>query len=145
MPAWGIVVTPGNQNEFSMYISEHYRWPDNRLRRITVGRHRFASIHAGAGKGGDVVTKPITFTGDTLTLNYATSAAGSVKIELQDEAGKPLAGFTEADMSPLYGNEFDAPIAWKGGSLSALAGKPIRMRFVLIDADVYAFHFAKSK
>ena len=36
MPAWGIIDTPGDAMTFSMYISEHYRWPTNRLRRLTV-------------------------------------------------------------------------------------------------------------
>lgn len=134
MPAWGIVQTPGDANSFSMYISEHYRWPDNRLRRLTVPRHRFASIHSGP-TGGEVLTKPFTFTGDQLLLNYATSAAGSVKIELLDEAGGSL-----GDRITLFGNEFDAPVMFK--NLAAHAGKPVRLRFTLIDADVYAFHFA---
>src|SRR5204862_2023166 len=86
MPAWGIVqLDPG---EFSMYISEHYEWPDNRLRRITVRRHGFASVHAGAS-GGEFITRPVTFTGKNLILNYATSAAGIIQVEIQDEQGKP--------------------------------------------------------
>jgi hypothetical protein len=144
MPAWGIIPTPGDENEFSMYISEHYRWPSNRLRRLTIPRHRFASIHAGASKG-EVVTKPLTFTGDQLQLNYATSAAGSVVVEVQDESGKPLAGFAEADAQPVYGNEFDAKVQWKCGDLSQLAGKAIRLRFVLADADVYALKFTPAR
>ncbi len=139
MPAWGIAETaPG---EWSMYVSEHYRWPDNRLRRVVLPRHRFASVHAGAS-GGEFVTRPITFTGDRLLLNYATSAAGSVQVELQDTAGKPLAGFALADMAPLYGDELDAAAIWKSADVSSLAGKPVRLRVVLKDADVYALRFA---
>ena len=40
MPAWGIVQL--DPAEFSMYITEHYEWPDHRLRRITARRHGFA-------------------------------------------------------------------------------------------------------
>ncbi len=142
MPAWGIAETaPG---EWSMYISEHYRWPDNRIRRLVLPRHRLASAHAPAA-GGEVTTRPFTFTGDRLVLNYATSAAGSVQVELQDAAGKPLPGFALADMPPLYGDELDATVAWKSADVSSLAGKPVRLRFVLKDADVYALHFADAK
>ena len=63
MPAWGIVQT--SPDEFSMYVSEHYRWPDNRLRRVTVRRHGFASVHAGFG-GGEFTTPVLTFGGDRL-------------------------------------------------------------------------------
>ncbi len=142
MPAWGIAETaPG---EWSMYISEHYRWPDNRLRRLVLPRHRFASVHAGAA-GGEFTTRPLTFTGDRLLLNYATSAAGSVQVELQDAAGKPLPGFALADMPPLYGDELDATVVWKSADVSSLAGKPVRLHCVLKDADVYALRFADAK
>ena len=60
MPAWGIVQT--SPNEFSMYVSEHYRWPDNRLRRVTVRRHGFVAAHADA-KGGEFTTPVLKFAG----------------------------------------------------------------------------------
>jgi len=136
MPAWGIVqFDPG---EFSMYISEHYEWPDNRLRRITVRRHGFASVHAKAS-GGEFTTRPVTFDGKNLILNYATSAAGLIQVELQNEAGKPIEGRMLADMPPLFGDELDAVVAWKTGpDLSELIGKVVRFRFVLKDADLFA-------
>ena len=136
MPAWGIVqLDPG---EFSMYISEHYEWPDNRLRRITVRRDGFASAHAGAA-GGEFTTRPVTFTGRSLILNYATSAAGSIQVEILDEAGKPVQGKALGDMPPLFGDELDAVVSWNSGSdLSSLIGKPVRFRFLLKDADLFA-------
>ncbi len=136
MPAWGIVQL--NDDEFSMYITEHYEWPDHRLRRLTIRRHGFASMHAEAA-GGEFTTRPVTFSGKNLILNYATSAAGSLQIELQDEQGKPITGYTLADHAPLFGDELDAVIKWKsGGDLSALVGKPVRFRFLLKDADLFA-------
>jgi hypothetical protein len=139
MPAWGIIETPGDATTFSMYISENYRWPTNRLRRLTIRKHGFASMHAGASEG-EFVTKPITFTGDRLTLNFATSAVGSVRVELQDEAGKTL-----AESETIYGDELEHVVAWKGGrSIGELSGKPVRLRFVLKDADVYAFRYRRG-
>jgi hypothetical protein len=135
MPAWGIIETPGDVTTFSMYISEHYRWPSNRLRRLTVRKHGFASMRAGATEG-EFVTRPITFAGDRMTINFATSSAGGVRVELQDEAGKTL-----AESAPMYGDELDRRVAWKGDGVSAHAGKAVRLRFVMTDADVYAFRF----
>lgn len=136
MPAWGILQL--DPAEFSLYISEHYEWPDNRLRRLTVRRHGFASVHAGAA-GGDFTTRLLTFTGKSLILNYATSAAGALQVEVQDEQGKPIEGRTLADMPALFGDELDAVVTWKsGGDLSDLVGKPVRFRFVLKDADLFA-------
>jgi hypothetical protein len=133
MPAWGIIET--QPAEFSMYASEHYEWPDNRLRRLVIPRHRFASVHAT--RHGEFVTPPLKFAGDKLNLNYSTSAAGSVQVELQDEQGQPLAGFALADTQPIYGDELDRAVEWRGGSLSNIK-QPIRIRFVLNDADLFA-------
>ena len=139
MPARGIV--QANPHEFSMYISEHYAWPDNRLRRVTVRRHGFGSMHAGHG-GGEFTTRPLTFAGKNLILNYATSAAGSVQVEIQNEQGKPLPGFSLAEMDLLFGDELDAVAKWKSGDdLSSLVGKPVRLRFALKDADLFALKF----
>jgi hypothetical protein len=77
-------------------------------------------------------------------LNYATSAAGSVQIEVQDEKGKALPGFTFQEMPELYGDEFEAAATWKAGSdLSALQGKNVRLRIKMKDADLYALRFAE--
>jgi hypothetical protein len=142
MPAWGIVQT--SPDEFSMYVSEHYGWPDNRLRRVTVRRHGFSSAHAGAS-GGEFTTRPLTFSGDKLVLNYATSAAGSIAVEVQDENGKPLPGYALTDMKPLYGDELDAAISWKSKKdVSSIAGKPVRLHFVMRDADIYSIRTAKT-
>lgn len=136
MPAWGIVQL--DPTEFSLYLTEHYEWPDHRLRRVTVRRHGFASMHAGAA-GGEFTTRPFTFTGASLILNYATSAAGSVQVELQDLDGKVIAGRSLADMAPLFGDELDAVVRWKNGAdLSPFVGKPVRLHFALKDADIFA-------
>jgi tetratricopeptide (TPR) repeat protein len=136
MPAWGVVQT--TPDEFSMYVSEHYMWPDNRLRRITIRRHGFASVHAGSDEG-EFTTRPLIFSGEELTLNYATSAAGSVQVEIQDERGQPIPGYTLDEMEPLFGDELDAVVKWKSGeNLSNLPGRPVRFRFKLRDADLFA-------
>lgn len=136
MPATGIVQT--SPDEFSIYVSEHYDAADNRLRRMTIRRHGFASVHAGADEG-EFVTRPLTFTGKRLVINYSTSAAGSVVVEIEDAAGRPIVDHALSDMTPLYGDELDAVVTWKTGSdLSGLIGKPVRFRFVMKDADLFA-------
>jgi hypothetical protein len=140
MPAWGIAETsPG---EWSMYISEHYQWPDNRIRRLVLPRHRLASVNAGA-RGGEFTTRRLKFQGQRLMLNYATSASGSVQVELQDEAGQPLPGYRLADSIPMFGDEIDEAVRWQSSDdVSSLAGQCVRMRIALKDADLYALRFA---
>lgn len=140
MIAKGIVDT-GN-GEWSLYISEHYGHPSHRIRRLTVRRQGFASMSAGAD-GGEFITHPLRCTGRRLLLNYATSGAGSLQIEIQDETGQPIPGFASADMPELYGDELEASATWKQGSdLSRLKGRVIRLRVRLQDADLYALRFA---
>jgi hypothetical protein len=99
-------------------------------------------MHAGA-RGGEFTTPPLIVRGGRLVLNYATSAAGSVQVEVQDAGGRPLPGFAAADMPPLYGDELDATVRWKKGSdLSALKGQTVQLRVRLKDADLFALRFA---
>ena len=140
-PAVGIL--PLREDEWSMYVSEHYGWPDNRLRRLSLRPWGFASVN-GRYAGGTMVTRPLIFEGRELRLNYSTSAVGSVRVELQRADGEPLDGHTLDDMEPLYGDKLDGTVKWQGASdLSGLAGEPVRMRIELKDADVFAFRFAR--
>lgn len=141
MPAAGIVQT--SQDEYSMYISEHYEWPDNRLRRLTIRKNGFASVHAGFA-GGEVVTRPIRIQGKRLSLNYATSAFGSVAVEALDAQGKPIEGFEASNMEALFGDETEAEAKWKTVKLDALRGKTVRFRILLKDADLYALRIADN-
>jgi hypothetical protein len=141
MTAWGIIQTA--PDEMSVYYSQNYRYPDHHMRRGVLRLDGIASLHAGA-KSGELITKPITFRGEQLVLNYATSAAGSVRIELQDAAGKPLPGYTLDDAVELYGDQIAEAYRWKqGADVSKLAGQPIRVRFVVRDGDVYSYRFGK--
>jgi hypothetical protein len=127
----------------SLYASESY-WTgiSNTTRRYALRLDGFVSVNAPM-KGGELVTKPLTFQGGKLLINFATSAAGSVRVELQDATGKPHAGFALDDCPPIFGDTIERPVAWKsGGDVAALAGKPVRLRFELKDADLYAIRFA---
>ncbi len=101
----------------------------------------FVSVQAPFS-GGELVTKPVVFEGKKLVMNYSTSAAGSVSVELQTEFGKPIDGFTLADCGEIYGDEIERVVSWKGNSdLSKLASTPVRLRFVIRDGDLYSIRF----
>lgn len=145
--AWHLVETvsdlgPHAPNELSLYAVENY-WmePGSSLRRYTLRLDGFVSIQAPAS-GGGCVTKPLTFAGSELRLNFATSVAGDIKVEIQDEAGQPIEGFALDDCDPIYGDSVDRPVVWKQGTqVSDLAGRPVRLRFELRDADLFSFKF----
>ncbi len=89
-----------------------------------------------------MLTRPFTFTGARLSLNISTSAAGGARVELQDAGGRPLPGYALEDCWEIVGDTLDYTARWKGGAdLSGLAGKTVRMRLALRDADCYSFRF----
>jgi hypothetical protein len=144
--AWGLVSLPEAPGELSVYASEaYYTGPDSRLRRFVYRLDGFVSLRSSS-EGGDLLTKPICFAGDRLVLNFTTSEAGSVQAEIQDCDGRAIDGFALADSIALAGDAIEQPVAWKsGGDVSALAGRPIRLRLVLRNADVFSFRFQEQR
>lgn len=140
-PALNLVQT--GPTEMSLYVNQHYGQPTARLQRYSLRLDGFASVRA-AYEGGELVTKSIRFDGDRLVLNFATSAAGGIRVEIQDAEGTPLPGFTLDDTVELIGNEIEREVRWKhGADVSRLAQQPVRLRLVMKDADVYALRFQK--
>ena len=146
---WHLVETPsslpGAPNELSLYATESY-WhgKGSALRRYTLRLDGFVSINAPM-KGGELVTKPIRFAGDRVEMNLATSAAGSIRVEIQDADGNPIPGYELANCQELFGDTLDLTVKWnKGNSLGDLAGQAVRLRFEIKDADLYSFQFNAS-
>ena len=139
-PALNTIQT--SPTELSFYVNQNYAQPTAHLRRYSLRLDGFASLHAGAKKG-ELITKPFVFSGKTLTINFATSAGGGVRIEFQRPDGTPLPEFTSDQCAEQIGNEIERPVRWKQGTdVSWLAGTPVRMRVVMQDADLYSFRFA---
>lgn len=133
----GLLALPGKPDELSVYATEaYYQGPGSRIRRFSLRVDGFVS--ASAAKG-ELITQPITFTGSKLTLNLVSG--GESRVEVQDDAGKPLPGFTLEDCTVLKGDFIDKAVIWKGGSLDQLTGKPVRLRFELREADLFSLKF----
>lgn len=127
---------PGEPDELSIYAGDHYRVEAVELVRYAVRLDGFFSLSAG-WPGGWMLTKPLTFSGGCLTINFTTSAAGHVKITVCGENGNPISGYK----SPrLFGDSVRRPADFEK-PLSALSGKPVRLRFDLCDADLYSMKF----
>jgi len=148
---YGLLVTkadaPGAPDELSLYVQDGGGWTSHgkasRFRRYTLRIDGFVSAHA-AMSGGEVLTKPFTFEGTQLVLNVATSAAGHVRVEIRDASGEPVEGFTLEDCPEIFGDEVERPVAFTSGrNPGQLAGRPIRLRFELRDADLYSFRFRR--
>lgn len=132
---------PTGPGEISIYKQAHYAQPTAHLLRYTLRTDGFASVNAPYS-GGEILTKPLTFSGRELVLNFATSAAGSIKVEIQAPSGAALPGHTLAEARELIGDDLERVVSWqKGADLGALAGQAVRLRFVMKDADLYSMRF----
>lgn len=138
-PALNVVQT--SDTEMSVYVNENYAQPTAHLKRYSMRIDGFASLHAGY-VGGEITTKPFTFLGHELEINYSTSAAGSVRIEFQNENGKPIPGFEMENCQEIIGNEIKRIVTWSGNAdVGSLAGQKVRLKIHLKDADMYALKF----
>ena len=138
-PALNLVQT--GPSEMSFYVVRNYGQPSSYLRRYALRLDGFASAKAPYS-GGELVTKPLRFHGRQLELNFATSAPGGIRVEIQDAGGAPIPGFTLAESRELIGDEIARTVSWTSGAdLGQLAGKSVRLRFKMHDADMFSLRF----
>ena len=139
-PALNVVQT--GPAEMSLYVNQNFAQPTMHMRRYSMRLDGFASVNAPY-EGGEMITKPLRFEGKRLVLNFATSAAGGIRVELQDAEGKPIPGYAADECVEIVGNRLEWPVRWKNGDdVGALAGRPVRLRFIMKDADLFALRFA---
>jgi hypothetical protein len=159
---------PTDPQEMSIYTVANYAQPTCHLERFALPTDRFAFVYAPY-RGGEFTTPPLTFAGRSLFLNFSTSVAGGIRVEIQDPAGRPIPGFSLADSIEMTGNDIERAAAWKPGAvpihrtwtgdvsepkarfeytfwkggddISRLAGTPIRLRFVMKESDLFALRF----
>ncbi|MSU66588.1 MAG: hypothetical protein EXS38_10915 [Opitutus sp.] len=132
-------------DELSFYYTQNYRYPSAHLRRGVLRLDGMVSVRADAA-GGEIVTKPFRYRGNALVINYETSAAGSLRFELQDERGNAIPGYALEDSPPLWGDQVEHVVTWTanprwGTSLEKMQGIAVRLRIAMRDADLYSFQF----
>jgi len=125
--------------------------------RVTQRLDGFLSLNAGQ-ETGIIITRPLIFDGDKLTLNV-DAKGGQAKvaivalhgkeytgynIALTNPAKKPVRGFGLGDCDPIATDSVRQVVTWKGSSdVSALAGQVVRLRFEMKNAKLYSFQFAE--
>lgn len=131
------------------YSVSHGRHDEARKEKRTQGslcavRQRldgFVSADA-AYTGGELLTPPIEFVGSRLALNINASAMGACQVGILDDEGEPIPGFGAETCDMIHGNHAAKTVSWEGKSdVSALAGRDIRLHFIMRAAKLYAFQF----
>ena len=116
-------------------ITTGCRMPRRVVRAWVLRQDGFFSRQAPYG-GACVVTKPLTFDGTCLLVNFSTSGGGWLRISVRDAAGR------SAESVELFGDAVDAEVPFARGSLAAFAGHPVVVTFQMSDADLYSFRFS---
>ena len=138
-PALHIVET--SSTEMSIYLERDYVQPTLHLSRYSLRIDGFTSVQAGY-TAGELTTRPFTFIGSQLSINYSTSAAGSILVELLDEEGNSFKSFSKSGCIEIIGDEINRKVTWKNNpDLLLLNGKTVRLHFLMKDADLYSFKF----
>jgi len=138
-PALNVVQT--GSEEMSLYVDHDYTQPTAHLQRYSMRLDGFTSIKAPY-EGGTVDTRSFMFSGEELEINYSTSAVGEIRIEIRNEDGIPISGFTMKESETIVGNEIARTVIWSGNKdLADLANKPVRLRIYMKDADLYSIRF----
>ena len=139
--AWGLVPTPGNDREYSMYATENYiSSTPTRLRRFTYRVDGFVALRGGKD-GGQLTTRPLNVTGGHLEINYVTRPGGHVRVEIQHADCRSLENFSAADCDSLDGDQITKTVTWKTDGNGPFTAAPVRVRFEVKDADVFSFRF----
>jgi len=95
----------------------------------------------GYEPAGVLITRSFEFEGQSLEIN-ARAPRGAVRIEILDELRQPLAGFEGENFDDCTGDEIHHAATWRGSpDVSRLQGRPVRLKFTLQNAALYAFQF----
>ena len=108
----------------------------------TLRRDGFAGMVADGR--GELVTKPVEFSGSRLFVN-ADCRFGSLVAEVLDESGAPVKGFAAADCTAVSrADTTKAEVRFAGGDLLRFAGRPVSFRFKLHCATLFSFWVSKG-
>ena len=117
----------------------HDRMRMNRTGLATIRKGGYVSLDASGA--AELFTKALAFSGDELRVN--ATPGEDFRVELQDESGAPLPGFAMNDCRLLARDGTDQVIRWgEKDRVSALAGKPVRLRIAMTGGSLYGFCFA---
>ncbi len=139
--AGGLIETPsrfaGEPAELSLYVFNHH-WMKEKVElvRYAFRRDGFASVKADYRRR-TLLTRPFTFDGSELSLNFRTSARGGIVLRILDGHNLPVEGYETPE---LFGDSVDRTVDFDR-PLADLKGKTVRFLFSMRDSELYAMRF----
>ncbi len=136
--AYGMI--DSGREYYNLYtIDRHFSFGCPRpLNRYEIRKDGFACAMAG-GDEAMLITKPLIFDGDTLHLNFATSAFGYIYVSVLDENGDVV---SDGESVEVFGDTIDRKVIFKDSfELGRFAGRAVRLRFRMRDAKLFSMKF----
>ena len=142
---WSTPVTPRRASHNTVCFENSIAEPG--VFAATWREDGFMSLDAEAH--GSCTTLIVDFAGSKMKLNTYTRLGGDVLVEIADAINdnrrahaRALPGRSFKECDPITGDHISKTVTWKGESdLSAWVGKPVRIRFQLRRARLYAMSF----
>ena len=106
----------------------------------TLGIMRFrrdgwASLRAD---GEAVAVTRLLEAGPAAAINARTDPGGFIAVEVLDADGAPLPDYSGDHAAVFRGDATRHPLTWKRGTINALPGRPVRLKFRMRNADLFA-------
>lgn len=118
--------------------------PRYRIGLATLALDRFVAMEATAQEGTLTTTAITNGEQSDLLVNAVVNPNGYLLVEVLDESGEPIAGFTRADSIPFTASAVYHPMRWQTQtSLETLGERTFHLRFILCNASLYAFRLAQ--
>jgi hypothetical protein len=103
--------------------------------------HRLVSA-SPATTEGRFTTPLLSPSGRFLKLDCATLGTGSVRVGVSDFENNPVPGYTIDDCQPVVaGKPSTVNVRWKRSRAANPFDRPVRLTFVLNQADVFGLRF----
>lgn len=133
---------------FSMFSGKSpkygtHKYAGGNLGLAKLRRDGFAYL-TDNGKGGEIITKPLEFSGKHLFIN-ACCIEGSIHAEILDKKGNVLPGFSKEESAAIHNiDKTKVELKWKETSLSEI-NEPVKICFYLKNAHLYSFWISKTE
>jgi hypothetical protein len=113
------------------------RFEERQIGLVRMRRDRYVARVAG-GEGGTIVTPVVAIEGEELTINAAVEKGGAVRVQVRDENGDVIDGWSFAEFETVTGDDLNIPLRWKQRRVEELRGRAVKFEFQLRNARVYA-------
>jgi len=112
-------------------------WGNCAIGLATLRKDGFASLDAGEVQGS-LTTRSLRGLSGTLRVN-ADARRGWIKVEVLDSQGNVIPGYGRAQCQPIREDGINQVVSWQGNDQLPRSTVPLRLRFLIQNASLYAF------